>query len=97
MDADVYMVDKQSRNSYNESMKARVSEKGQVTIPRKLRERLGIKPGQVLEFREDRGRLIAVKIHTSDPVGQVYGILKLDRSTDRILDELRGAPDPGTT
>ena len=29
-------------------MKARVSEKGQVTIPKKLRERLGIRPGEVL-------------------------------------------------
>lgn len=27
-----------------------VSEKGQVTIPKSLRERLGIKPGQMREF-----------------------------------------------
>ncbi|MBV9729812.1 MAG: AbrB/MazE/SpoVT family DNA-binding domain-containing protein [Pseudonocardiales bacterium] len=38
-----------------------VSEKGQVTIPKQLRDRLGIQPGEVLEFEEDGGRLIAVK------------------------------------
>ena len=30
------------------SMKARVAERGQVTIPKRLRERLGVKPGRVL-------------------------------------------------
>ena len=33
-------------------MKAVVSEKGQVTIPKTLRDRLGIRPGQVLDFAE---------------------------------------------
>ena len=43
------------------SMKARVAERGQVTIPKRLRDRLGVKPGTVLEFSEEHGRLIAVK------------------------------------
>ena len=37
------------------SMKARVAERGQVTIPKRLRERLGVKPGTVLEFSEEIG------------------------------------------
>ena len=49
------------RNSYRIGMKAVVSEKGQVTIPKQLRDRLGIKPGEVLEFNEDGGRLIETK------------------------------------
>jgi AbrB family looped-hinge helix DNA binding protein len=32
------------------SMKTTVSEKGQVTIPKRLRDRLGIRPGEVLEL-----------------------------------------------
>ena len=46
---------------YMKSMKDRVAERGQVTIPKRLRDRLGVKPGTVLEFSEERGRLIAVK------------------------------------
>jgi AbrB family looped-hinge helix DNA binding protein len=40
-------------------MKAKVAERGQVTIPKALRERLGIVPGTVLDFFEEQGRLIA--------------------------------------
>ena len=49
-------------------MKAIVSEKGQVTIPKRLRERLGILPGQVLDFEEDHGKLIGVKLDAVDPL-----------------------------
>ncbi len=76
-------------------MKAIVSEKGQVTIPKLLRERLGIRTGEVLEFDEDQGRLVAVKTLERDPVDAVYGTLKLDRSVDELIDEMRGGPaDP---
>lgn len=73
-------------------MKAVVSEKGQVTIPKPLRERLGIRAGQVLEFREDHGTLIASKSGHDDPVARVTGILKrLPRGVDAFVDELRGS------
>lgn len=74
-------------------MKSSVSEKGQVTIPKALRDRLGIRPGQVLEFVEERGRLVATKAKAGDPVDEVYGILSTDRTTDQLLVELRGKPD----
>jgi AbrB family looped-hinge helix DNA binding protein len=75
-------------------MKAIVSEKGQITIPKALRERLGLGPGQVLDFRERKGRLIAEKLPPRDPVSGVYGILQLGRGTDRVMRELRGGSDP---
>lgn len=71
-------------------MKAVVSEKGQVTIPKPLRERLGIRAGQVLEFRYDHGELVAKKQASEDAVAKVTGIIKLDRPVDRIVDEMRG-------
>jgi len=43
-------------------MRARVSRNGRVRIPKRLRERLGIRPGQILDFEEEKGRLIARKI-----------------------------------
>ena len=63
-------------------MKTVVSEKGQVTIPKALRDRLGIRPGQALDFQEEGGRLGGVQAGESDPVDAVYGILKLPGSTD---------------
>jgi AbrB family looped-hinge helix DNA binding protein len=73
-------------------MKSVVSEKGQVTIPKPLRDRLGIRPGAVLDFREEGGRLIASRTEAAHPLDAVYGILKLD-SVDAMMSELRGEPD----
>ena len=72
-------------------MHATVAERGQVTIPKPLRERLGIGPHTVLDFEADRGRLLAVKVAPDDPVAAVVGCLKTGRSTDRVMAELRGA------
>ena len=72
------------------SMKARVAERGQVTIPKRLRERLGVKPGTVLEFSEEQGKLIAIKAGGLDPVGEVYGCLGRRLNTDAVMARLRG-------
>lgn len=71
-------------------MKAVVSEKGQVTIPKRLRDRLGIRPGQVLELVEEDGRLVAAKAMVIDPLERLYGSLQLHRPTDALIKELRG-------
>lgn len=71
-------------------MKAVVSEKGQVTIPKRLRDILGIRPGQLLEFDEEGGNLVARKATVQNPVDAVYGIIDLRRGTDAFLAELRG-------
>lgn len=71
-------------------MKAVVSEKGQVTIPKQLRDRLGIEPGQELEFTDEVGRLVARKVLDRNPVDAVYGILDAPDGTDALLTELRG-------
>jgi len=73
------------------SMKAKVAERGQVTIPKALRDRLGIRPGTMLEFSEERGRLVAVKSSPADPVSSVYGCLGRKFDTDAFMAEIRGA------
>ena len=71
-------------------MKARVAERGQVTIPKRLRERLGVRQGTVLDFTEEGGRLIATKADTTDPVDQVFGCLARGFDTDAFMAEIRG-------
>jgi len=75
-------------------MNARVSEKGQVTIPKPLRDRLGIRPGEVLDFEEMGGQLVARKSDSRDPVDALYGTLDLPARPDVLLDELRGPGPP---
>jgi antitoxin PrlF len=74
-------------------MKAVVSEKGQVTIPKRLRDRLGIRAGTVLEFREERAELVATKALAEDPIEAVYGVLEPVAPTDALVADMRGEPD----
>lgn len=71
-------------------MKSIVAERGQVTIPKTLRDRLGIAPGTILDFHEEQGRLVAVKTASEEPVTQVLGCLTINAATDDIITELRG-------
>jgi len=71
-------------------MKATVSEKGQITIPKSLRLRMGLGAGQVLDVSEENGKLVLRKRVSRDPYEKYCGILKLGRRTDEIMKELRG-------
>ncbi len=86
------MFDSPGMNSYNPSMKAILSEKGQVTIPKRLRELLGLRAGQVLEFEARGGLLVARKQPgRGSPVDKVFGILS-PMDVDREIDKMRGKP-----
>jgi AbrB family looped-hinge helix DNA binding protein len=77
------------------AMRATVSSKGQVTIPKRLRDRLGISEGSVLDFTEAGGRLVAVREAAVDPVAAVYGLLGDGRRrTDDLMRDLRGDDTP---
>lgn len=71
-------------------MKSIVSDKGQVTIPKAVRTKLGLRPGTVLEFEADRGRLIGRKASARDVVDELYGSLKMDEPVDDYIERVRG-------
>lgn len=73
-------------------MKAIVAERGQVTIPKALRDKLGIRPGTALEFSTRGGSLVARKAET-DPVSGVYGCLGRGIDTDEFIRTVRGDPE----
>ena len=71
-------------------MNAVVAQRGQVTIPKSVRERLGIRPGTVLDMHDEGGRLVAEKVAPLDPIGAALGCIRLGKSTDEVVAELRG-------
>ncbi len=66
----------------------RVTTKGQVTIPRNVREKLGIFPQTNIDFREDKGRFYIVKTARTKPTNKFQkfrGIATSKMTTDEIL------------
>ena len=66
----------------------RVTTKGQVTIPKNVRESLGIIPETEIDFREDDGRFYLVKIDEPEIKGKfnkLRGIATATMSTDEIM------------
>ena len=72
-------------------MTAVLSEKGQITIPKALRDQLGLAPGTVLEFAAEAGRLVAHKKLVQDPFARWWGKgrLPVGKSTDEYLARIR--------
>ncbi len=71
-------------------MKTTVSEKGQITIPKAVRTKLGLRPGTVLELEADRGRLVGRKAGGRDAIDELYGSMPMDEPVDDYLERTRG-------
>lgn len=73
----------------------RVTTKGQVTIPRSVREQLGIVPGSKVEFRVEGDRVYLEKVSLLGRgellVKEMTGKGSIRMSTDEILALTRGA------
>jgi AbrB family looped-hinge helix DNA binding protein len=62
-----------------------VAERGQVTIPKTLRDKLGILPGTELAFTPENGRLIATKVVSGHPALKRMGRHSKGRRTADIM------------
>ena len=74
-------------------MRAIITTKGQVTIPQRIRRRLNLRPGQVLEFDESAPYVKATKAVAHERMKGVIGIAARElagKTTQEWLDELRG-------
>ena len=80
------------RNSYNDSMKSTISEKGQITIPKAVRKALGLRPGTVIEIRAQAGEFVGKKVSAEDVFAKWRGrgALPQGLSVDEYLDRARG-------
>ena len=71
---------------------AKVTSKGQVTIPKEIREKLGVRVGEEVGFEEENGRLVIKKAFTRSPFDKWRGRLShlKGRSGDDLVKEIRG-------
>jgi AbrB family looped-hinge helix DNA binding protein len=74
-------------------MKALVTSKGQVTIPKELREKFGIEPGTQVDFSATEDGIRVRKVVDRSKRLAVLGCLRKElagRSIPELLDVLRG-------
>lgn len=74
-----------------------ISEKGQITIPKKLRDNLGLAPGVVIDFEISEGKLVGKKVSGQSSLlrwlgkGKMPGGEKSSVSTEEYLKAIRGS------
>lgn len=80
----------------------RVTTKGQVTIPKAIRDRAGLRPGSEVDFSIENGRVVLTrppsdtsqeerrKREFREYLDRVEGTLNLGMSTDEFMQLLRG-------
>ena len=80
-------------------MSTTITSKGQVTIPKPVRDRLNLKPGNKVDFELGAdGWFVLVKAGkraaapVKGPFDRIRGILKSDMTTDEIMVLMRGDP-----
>ena len=69
---------------------ATLSSKGQLVIPKKIRDALGVKPGQRVFFKIVKDHLVEIAPLPEDPVRHFCGIFKEGPSLTRALLKERG-------
>jgi antitoxin PrlF len=75
---------------------SRMTSKGQVTIPKRVRDYLGLKPGSEVEFIIVGEGQIGLKTHEKRGKSRfdaVRGTLDLGMTTDEFMRMIRGDPD----
>ncbi|MFH1141511.1 MAG: AbrB/MazE/SpoVT family DNA-binding domain-containing protein [Chloroflexota bacterium] len=72
--------------------KTKITSKGQVTIPKEVRERLGLRPGDELEFVEEDGVFRLMKRVDPEVFKKYRGYLKewAGQDSDDLVREMRG-------
>lgn len=77
-------------------MTTKVTSKGQVTIPKPFRDRLGVEPGSEVDFRlADDGSVVIEKADGLRPksgIEKAIGSAGPGLSTDELMALLRGPP-----
>lgn len=79
-------------------MEVIVAERGQITLPKAVREALGLSKGSVLKVELENGRIVLRK-SVDDAISRARGRFRLDQgfaSTDEAMGALRGRSPGGS-
>jgi AbrB family looped-hinge helix DNA binding protein len=68
----------------------RMTSKGQVTIPRNIRERFGLLPGQMIEFVVEGDAVVVRRATNHEHLLRWIGTVSTEVPVDEFMDELRG-------
>jgi AbrB family looped-hinge helix DNA binding protein len=73
-------------------MTSTISSKGQITVPKAVRDRLGLRPGTTVEFEPTADGVLLRKGSKGGrrPVDRLRGILERRVATDAMIDGIRG-------
>ena len=77
-----------------EAVEVTLAERGQIVIPKEVRDELGLKPGSRLQVRVEGGRLVIEKRVQLDLSRWIGKAVDDGLTTDQALAELRGRPVP---
>jgi AbrB family looped-hinge helix DNA binding protein len=74
---------------------AKITSKGQVTIPKDVRDNLGLRTGDRVRFEKDNGGYRLEKRLPENPFEKWRGYLKhlAGRDVDELIEEMRGPVD----
>ena len=72
--------------------RTKLTVKGQVTIPKDVRELLGLWPGDEIEFVEERGVIRVQKRVSTSPFRKYRGYLRqlAGHDPDELIEQMRG-------
>lgn len=68
----------------------KITVKGQVTIPKPIRDQFGLYPGTEVRITERQHQVVVEKAHAAHPLDELYGLLGLRQRTDRLITAMRG-------
>lgn len=77
------------------SVDAKITSKGQVTLPREIRERLGVRDGDRVRFEIENGRVVLYPQRDTPSFEGMVGLAPLPggQNARRVIADLRHHPD----
>jgi len=71
---------------------AKITSKGQITLPLKIRQRLGVQAGETISFEEAQEGFLVKKVLRKSPFDRWVGALRHlpGKKSDALVKEMRG-------
>ena len=72
--------------------RAKITSKGQITLPKDIRDQLGLESGDEVEFYLEKGKYLMRKVPPVSRLAEWRGFLKefAGQRSDDLVDEMRG-------